>query len=103
MQISLVKLIFCPEIVWGPFQAVFRPFRKHWFALAIADPAAMHLVLSNAAMHRRSLRGTQDDDIIGLRHSTAAIASIVNRIPDPVEGITDKIVGAVLGVCCSFF
>jgi hypothetical protein len=87
--------------VWAPYQIGFRPFREYWFSLAISDPAAMHLVLSNAALHRMLLRPTEEDTIISLKHSRAAIQSIIDRVLDPVRGTTDEMFGAVLGVCCT--
>jgi len=64
----------------------------------MVDPAAMHLVIANAAMHRKTLRTSLEDDILDLSHTTKAIESINERIADPNLNITDEILGAVIGV-----
>lgn len=62
------------------------------------DPAAMHLVIANAAMHRKSLRNNREDDIIALGHNLSAISSINQRIADSNQNVTNEMLGAVLGV-----
>ena len=67
----------------------------------MVDPAAMHLVIANAAMHRKALRGNQkveEDDIVELSHVEAAMASVNQRIVDANQNVTDEMLGAVLGV-----
>jgi len=64
----------------------------------MVDPAAMHLVLANAATHRKTLRTNPEDDYLALSHTTQAIASINKRISNPDLNSTDGILGAVLGV-----
>jgi hypothetical protein len=67
------------------------------------DPAAMHLVIANAAMHLKALRNTphQDDNIVELTHVEAAIASVNQRIRDSNQNVTNEMLGAILGVCQS--
>jgi hypothetical protein len=62
------------------------------------DPAAMHLVIANAAMHRKELLGKQDEDFVELFHVGAAMTSVNERIGDPTRNIADAMLGAVLGV-----
>lgn len=62
------------------------------------DPAAMHLVIANAAMHRKSLRSSREDDMLASTHSLAAISSMNQRISVANHAVTDELMGAVLGV-----
>lgn len=62
------------------------------------DPAAMHLIIANAAVHRKSLRNIREDEIIDLTHTDKAIRSINERIALPGQNVTDEMLGAVLGV-----
>jgi hypothetical protein len=84
--------------VWAAGQVVFQPFRNYWFTLGLMDPAAMHCVIANAAMHRKALRVSKEDDMIALTHSMYALKSINQRIADAGQNITNEMLGAVLGV-----
>jgi hypothetical protein len=64
----------------------------------MADPAAMHLVIANAAMHRKALRLSREDDLIELSHNSAALTSINQRIGDSNQNVTNEMMGAILGV-----
>jgi len=86
------------NVVWASRQVIFQPFRDYWFSLGMMDPAAMHLVLANAAMHRRMLRTSPEDDFIALSHSTRALKSVRERIGNSNLNVTDEMLGAVLGV-----
>ena len=67
------------------------------------DSAAMHLVLSNAAMHLNFLRGDPVEDVTVLAHDAAAIQSVNGRMGQTSQNTTDKMLGAILGVCSSIF
>ena len=67
----------------------------------MVDPPAMHLVIANAAMHKKALRGGHEDDIVDLKHFEAAIKSVNQRIGNANQNVTDEILGAILGVRCS--
>jgi hypothetical protein len=43
-----------PNVVWSSRQVVFQPFSDFWFSLGMLDPVVMHLVIANAAMHRKA-------------------------------------------------
>jgi hypothetical protein len=66
----------------------------------MVDPAAMHLVIANAAMHRKTLRTipSQEDDIVELTHVQAAMTSVNQRIRNVNQKVTDEMLGAILGV-----
>lgn len=97
------KTHFVVKLVWASGQVAFQPFRSYWFSLGMLDPAAMHLVIANAAMHLKSLRRTPngDDNIVELTHVEAAITSVNQRIRDFNQNVTDEMLGAILGVCQS--
>jgi hypothetical protein len=65
----------------------------------MVDPAAMHIVLSNAAMQLNNIRGLQYEDKSALAHHVAAMQSVNRRIADSPHNVTDEMLGAVLGVC----
>jgi hypothetical protein len=69
----------------------------------MVDPAAMYLVIANAAMHRKALRPRREDDLIELSHNSAALTSINQRIRDSNWNVTDEMLGAILGVCKNIF
>jgi len=64
------------------------------------DPAAMHLVIANAALHLQTLRSTpsREENLVALTHVEAAITSVNHRIVDSTQNATDEILGAILGV-----
>jgi hypothetical protein len=64
------------------------------------DPAAMHLVIANAALHLEALRPSpsREDNLVALTHVEAAMTSVNQRIPDSRQNATDEILGAILGV-----
>jgi hypothetical protein len=64
------------------------------------DPAAMHLVIANAALHLKALRPSpsREDNLVALTHVEAAMTSVNQRIPDSRQNATDEILGAILGV-----
>jgi hypothetical protein len=62
------------------------------------DPAAMHFVIADSAMHCRALRHNTEDDMTVLMHSTHGISSLNCRIADSAQKITDEILCGVLGV-----
>lgn len=66
----------------------------------MVDPAAMHLVIANAAMHRKTLRTipSPEDDIVELTHVQAAMTSVNQRIRNVNQKVTDEMLGAILGV-----
>ena len=65
------------------------------------DPAAMHLVVANAALHLQALRSTPrlEENLVALTHVEAAMTSVNHRIADSTQNATDQILGAILGVC----
>jgi hypothetical protein len=86
-------------VVWAAHQIIFQPFRDYWFSLGMIDPAAMHTIIANAAMHRKVLRSDKQDDITALTHVTAAMKSINQRLSKSNQNVTNEIMGAILGVC----
>ncbi|KAH7400159.1 hypothetical protein BKA64DRAFT_722927 [Cadophora sp. MPI-SDFR-AT-0126] len=86
--------------IWSSHQIEFHPFRDYWFSLGMVDTAAMHLVIANAAMHRKHLRTSVEDDMIEASHVTSALTSINKRIGESKQNTTDEMLGAVLGLMC---
>lgn len=86
--------------VWSSGQVSFQPFRDYWFSLGLLDTAAMHMVLSNAAIHLNALRGNQSEYITILTHNAAAIESVNVRIRDKKLNTSDDLMGAILGLMC---
>lgn len=58
----------------------------------------MHIIIANAALHRTTLRSSPQDNMVALRHNTAAVKSLKERLEDPNLIITDEILGGVLAV-----
>jgi hypothetical protein len=69
----------------------------------MVDPAAMHLVIANAAMYRKALRPSQEGDLIELSHNPATLTSINQRIRDSNWNVTDEMLGAILEACKNIF
>jgi hypothetical protein len=76
----------------------FQPFRDHWYPLGLADPAAMHQVLANAAIQMVGLRRDTQDTEKSLSYHVAAIHSVNRRLADASQSTSDGLLGAILGV-----
>ncbi|TGO48984.1 hypothetical protein BCON_0224g00110 [Botryotinia convoluta] len=62
--------------IWDPSQC-FQPFRDFWFPLGTNDSAAMHLILSNVALHLNALKGNRDEDRDSMMYHLSAIRSFM--------------------------
>lgn len=94
---SISAIINPPPSVWDPSQC-FQPFRDFWFPLGTNDSAAMHLVLSNAALHLNALRGNLDEGRDSMMYHHSAVRSVNRRLANFAVEHSDGIMGAILGV-----
>ncbi|KAM0127742.1 hypothetical protein ACHAO1_009357 [Botrytis cinerea] len=85
--------------IWDPSQC-FQPFRDFWFPLGTNDSAAMHLVLSNAALHLNALRGNLDEGRDSMMYHHSAVRSVNRRLANFAVEHSDGIMGAILGFMC---
>ena len=76
-------------------------FREVWFPLALADPAAFHQTLGHSVMHLAHLRqSTGKDTSLAIAHYAAAVRSVNERLADPILGIDDGIIAAIIALAC---
>ncbi|TEY43686.1 hypothetical protein BOTCAL_0363g00070 [Botryotinia calthae] len=85
--------------IWNPSQC-FQPFRDFWFPLGTNDSAAMHLVLSNAALHLDALRGNIDENRDSMIYHLSAVRSVNRRLANFAVENSNGIMGAILGFMC---
>ncbi|PQE23356.1 Citrate synthase protein [Rutstroemia sp. NJR-2017a WRK4] len=88
------------HFIWQASDTAAHPFRQFWYPLGLVDAAAMHLVLSNAAVQLDVLRGEPAEGPGAVMHYLSAITSVNRRLSSletSPEGPTDGILGAILG------
>ncbi|PQE04630.1 tachykinin family protein [Rutstroemia sp. NJR-2017a BBW] len=91
------------HFIWQASDTAAHPFRQFWYPLGLVDAAAMHLVLSNAAVQLDVLRGEPSEGPGAVMHYLSAITSVNRRLSSletSPEGLTDGILGAILGFMC---
>jgi hypothetical protein len=72
-----------------------------WFTIGIADRSAFHLTMANAAMLFDMETGTKSAETTeSTKYYTASLRSINKRLQDPVDGISEGVIGTVLGFAC---
>ncbi|KAM3072513.1 hypothetical protein ACMFMG_009311 [Clarireedia jacksonii] len=79
------------------------PIRDTWLPLGLTDPALFYEVLSQIAANVFMLRNGDEnigDDPQSIVLHSRAINSVRRRLLDPVEGISDGIIGAILAFAC---
>jgi hypothetical protein len=65
------------------------------------DDAAFHQVLSNSALHLGSLKMDGSRETVeSIKYHTEAVESVKMRITDPILGITDGIIVAIIAFAC---
>lgn len=69
--------------------------------MTMQDPAGFRQILCSSAMHQARLRGEVESlNTEAIDYSTHAIQSVNQRLMDPVQGISDGIIAAVLAFAC---
>lgn len=76
------------------------PFRDSWLPLSTADPAAFCEVLSHVSLHIGTLRTGNKDVELAVKYHSAALNSVNQRLSDPVYGVSDSVVQAIIGFAC---
>src|SRR2546421_32541 len=73
------------------------PYRDSWLPLSMSDPASFYELLSQIALHVASLR-KEVVCIRSLAYHSLAISSVNKRLSDPILGISDGIINAILAL-----
>ncbi len=77
----------------------FTPYRDSWIPLSISDPASFYEVLGHVAQRVASLR-KEVGCVRSLAYHSLAISSVNKRLSDPILGISDGIIHAILALAC---
>ena len=77
----------------------FGLYRDGWLLVGLADPAAFQQVLSMFAFHMYSLYH-HIPVWESLSYHDLAVKSVKERLLDPALGVSDGVVGAVIGFVC---
>jgi hypothetical protein len=79
----------------------YRPLVEVWFTIGISDASAFYLTMSNAAMLFGKETGSSDiESAESMMYYTMSLNSINKRLQDPVDGVSEGVIGAVLGFTC---
>lgn len=84
-----------------------RPLGPIWFTVGMVDKSAFQLTLGNAAycfnketsLYKGQVfdRGETEES---MRFYTAAMESVERRLRDPVDGVSEGVIGTVMGFAC---
>lgn len=72
-----------------------------WFTISMSDASAFQLTVANAAVVYAAgdgdrLRETPES----LKHYNMAVQSVNRRLQDPIDSVSEGLIGAVLGFAC---
>jgi hypothetical protein len=76
------------------YQAV-SALRPVWYAMILSDEASFYQHMSTARYHLDAFRG-QTDHTKAVLYYLRAIRSVNRRWSDPVQAITDQLIGSVI-------
>jgi hypothetical protein len=87
--------------VWQAGEVDFRPMRTMWINIAMSDSSSFHVTLAHAsALFAPGPHEDLSETTESLKHYTASVQAVSRRLQDPVESISDSIIGTVLGFSC---
>jgi hypothetical protein len=70
--------------------------RALWITIAMSDSSAFHLTLAHASQFLAEAGETSES----MKHYTTSVRTVSRRLRDPVDGISDGIIGTILGFVC---
>lgn len=76
----------------------YQPLLEIWFSIALEDVSSFHLMLANAATLWNERNKVNTDE--PTRHYNISINSVRARINDPIDRMSDGLLGAILGLAC---
>jgi len=71
------------------------PMRDTWLPLAYTDPALLYEILSHIAL-QFNFYTKSNTDFKSLALHSLALRSVNERLLDPIEGISDGVIGTIL-------
>jgi hypothetical protein len=79
----------------------YKPLAEVWFTIGIADRSAFHLTMANAVMLFAEETGSKGSETTeSMMFYTMSLRSVNKRLQDPVDGISEGVIGTVLGFVC---
>ena len=67
----------------------------------MADPAAFHQILFNSSLRIGMFhKSVGTDNVQSVAHYASAVRSIQQRLCDPIVGISDGVIGAIIAFGC---
>lgn len=81
----------------------YRPYFRSWISVAIRDPWAFYITLSNAAMRLSRLRISQKNDLLLENHEdldfyTRSVHAVQMRLME--DPSNEGLIGTVIGLAC---
>jgi hypothetical protein len=84
------------EAFGRPSDLVFDPIRDLYIPVDLSQVASVHGILAHSASHMAYLRQEKSNSLQALNHKMRAIQLVNEALNDPVRGVSDDIVSAVL-------
>jgi hypothetical protein len=84
-----------------------RPLGPIWFTVGMIDKSAFQLTLGNAAYCFNRETGLYSGEVFdsgeteeSMKFYTQAMESVKKRLRDPIDGVSEGVIGSVLGFAC---
>jgi hypothetical protein len=75
--------------------------RTMWINIAMSDTSSFHVTLAHASsLFAPGPHEDPGETTESLSHYTASVQAVSKRLQDPVESISDSIIGTILGFSC---
>lgn len=79
----------------------YRPLIEEWFTASMCDKSAFQLTMASAAVIYGVEAGDrQSETVESLKYYNMSLQSVNMRLQDPVDGISEGVIGTVLGFAC---
>lgn len=67
----------------------------------MSDSSAFHITLAHAAfLPTKEYNQSPVETTESIKHYTASVHAVSKRLQDPVDSISDGVIGAILGLTC---
>jgi len=87
--------------VWQSGELQRLPMRATWASIAMSDSSAFHITLAHASILLAQEHNQLNIETTELmQHYTATLHAVSKRLQDPVDSISDGVIGTILGFAC---
>jgi hypothetical protein len=79
----------------------YRPLVEMWMTTSMSDISAFQITVANAALYYAAGAGDRlQETPESLMHYNMSVQSVNRRLQDPVDGVSEGLIGAVIGFAC---